>query len=369
MSGRLPLRPRPLDVLHVFSSFAVGGAQVRFAALVNHFGAAAKHRIVAMDGNRDARTLLHPGIDVYYPKLGIQRTDTLGNWRRIRKYLRKNPPDVLITSNWGSIDWAIARTGTGVRHLHMEDGFGADERDRQIFRRALTRWAVLGGSDVLLPSRTVERIARHVWRLPKRHLHYVPNGVDLARYAGVAPAVLPVGEGPVFGTVTALRAEKNLGRLLEAFALVRKTRPARLVIVGDGPVRAALQAQAMTLGIVESVIFAGHSSTPENYLAAFDVFVLSSDTEQMPLCVLEAGASGLPVAATDVGDLRAIVSPQNAPFLVARDAGALAKAMLALADDRDLAERVGAANRALVAKDFTQAEMFRQHWRLWTGTV
>jgi len=221
MNPKRPLARRQLDVLHVFSSFAIGGAQVRFAALVNHFGDAARHRIIAMDGNRDARTLIHPGIDVYYPKLGIQRTDTMGNWGRIRRYLRKTPPDVLITSNWGTIDWAIARLGMDVRHLHMEDGFGPEERDRQLFRRSFTRWLVLGKSDVLLPSRTVERIARKTWRLPAKNLHYVPNGVDLTRYQGAAPAPLPPGEGPVFGTVTALRPEKNLTRLLEAFAILR----------------------------------------------------------------------------------------------------------------------------------------------------
>jgi len=368
MSDEVEPKQRPLDVLHVFSSFAVGGAQVRFAALANHFGDAVRHRIVAMDGNRDARVLLNPELNVLFPKVGLLRHDTLGNFTRIRRYMDLYPPDVLITSNWGSIDWAIARRRNGPRHVHMEDGFGPDERDRQLFRRVLTRWVVLDKSQIILPSRTVELIARKKWRLPAGNLHYIPNGVDAARFAAAKPAVLPQGgEGPVFGTVTALRAEKNLPRLLEAFAIVRKAMPARLVIVGDGPLRAKLKTRAAKLGISGSVHFAGPSAAPEKYYACFDVFVLSSDTEQMPLCVLEAGAAGLPVAATDVGDMRVIVAPENAPYLVARDTAKLAEAMLALIKDPDAARRIGAANRALVARDFTQDAMFEKHWALWRG--
>jgi len=113
----------------------------------------------------------------------------------------------------------------------------------------------------------------------------------------------------------------------------------------------------------------GYSATPEHYFASFDVFALSSDTEQMPLCLLEAAASGLPVAATDVGDVKAILSADNAPFIVPRDAEALARAMLALIDNRVLATQIGEANRALCAAQFSQDAMFAAHWRLWTGAV
>jgi glycosyltransferase involved in cell wall biosynthesis len=356
-----PDRARAPDLLHVFATFAVGGPQARFAALANHIGAAARHRIIAMDGRLDAREKLDPSLDVSFPALALPKGNTQALWRAIRAYLRAAPPDLLVTSNWGSIDWAIARLATGVRHLHMEDGFGPEERDAQLARRVWTRRLVLRGSEILLPSRTLLRLATDVWRLPTKHLHYVPNGIDLRRFSAAVPATLPPGEGPIIGTIAALRAEKNISRLLRAFALLRATRPVRLIIAGDGPARAALQAEATALGIGPHTHFAGHTAVPEQFVAAFEVFALSSDTEQMPLSVLEAMAGGLPVASTDVGDVRTMLAAENDEFIVPRDDALLAGALGALLDDPARAHAIGAANRAKAVAEFDQGVMFARH--------
>jgi len=145
----------------------------------------------------------------------------------------------------------------------------------------------------------------------------VPNGIDLARFAGAAPMAAPPGEGPVIGTIAALRAEKNIARLLRAVARLRQSRPVRLVVVGDGPERSALEALAHSLGIDGATLFAGHSTHAERWMASFDVFALSSDTEQMPLSLLEAMASGLACACTNVGDVAGMVAGVNAPFVTA----------------------------------------------------
>jgi glycosyltransferase involved in cell wall biosynthesis len=347
-----------VDLLHVFATFAVGGPQARFAAIANHFGPGIKHRIIAMDGRLDAREKLNPGLDVSFPALALPRGGMLGTWRGIRAYLRAEPPDLLVTSNWGSIDWAIARLGTGVPHVHMADGFGPEERDRQLPRRVWTRRLVLHGSEVMLPSRSLLRIATDIWRLPPARLHYIPNGIDLRRFEGAEPSVLPDGEGPVIGTIAALRAEKNLARLLRAFALLRGRMQARLVIVGDGPERGALEALAAELGVAGDVYFAGHTGAPERFVAAFDVFALSSDTEQMPLSVLEAMAGGLAVAATDVGDVRAMLAEANGPYVVKRDDEALAGALAGVLAD---AQTVGAANRRRAAEHFDEDAMFDRY--------
>ena len=192
------------------------------------------------------------------------------------------------------------------------DGFGPEERATQIPRRVLTRRMALRRTPVVLPSRNLVRIATEVWKLPPRVIRYVPNGVDLARFStggdqrGAAE--------PVIGTVAALRAEKNIARLLRASP---RCRSGRLVIVGDGPERAALEALAAALGVAERVRFAGHHQDTAAFYAQFDVFALSSDTEQMPLSVIEAMASGLPVVSTDVGDVRLMVAEANAPHVTA----------------------------------------------------
>ena len=393
-------------LLHVFPSFAVGGAQVRFAAVANHFGSAYRHAIVAMDGDHACRERLNPGLDVSFPDPGLRKGDTAGNLRRIRRFLGEIKPSTMVTSNWGAIEWAMANLVPVVRHVHMEDGFGPDERAGQLPRRVWTRRIVLRRATVMLPSRTLLRIAAEVWRLPARCLRYVPNGVDLARFASVEPraastAVEPKagstvvepksGSTVVIGTVAALRAEKNVARLLRAFAGVQSATqdqpkvgqvrpkvgrtgtdadaPARLVVVGDGLQRPDLQRLAAELGIADRVRFAGHIAAPAAEYAGFDVFALSSDTEQMPLSVLEAMAAGLPVVSTDVGDVRAMLAEENAPYLVPRDDAALTAALTALLRDPAEARRVGAANRAKAERDFGEAAMFRSYAALFDGTA
>jgi len=345
----------PRRILHVFPTFAVGGAQTRFAAIANHFGAAASHVIVPLDGRTECREKLSPDLDVQFapPPPGLS---TLAAINHARRFLAAVRPDLLITSNWGSMDWAIARLATRPPHLHTEDGFGPLEQDRQLPRRVLTRRYVLRFSQVVLPSRTLLRIATDIWRLKPARLHYIPNGIDTARFAGATPAALPPGEGPVIGTIAALRPEKNVARLLQAFAQLAG--PERLVIVGDGPERRDLEALAATLGVADRMVFAGHSTTPESWLAAFDIFALSSDTEQMPLSLLEAMAAGLPVAATDVGDVSAMVAVENQPFVVPRDAAALAGSLRALLASPDTARATGRANAVAASDRFSQKQMF-----------
>jgi glycosyltransferase involved in cell wall biosynthesis len=346
-------------LLHVFPTFAVGGAQARFAAVANHLGAAARHIVVSLDGRLDAREKLDPRLDVRFAELPPP-AGRFGGARVALAFLRGLKVDRLVTSNWGSMDWAIANRITRVPHLHTEDGFGPEEQDRQLRRRVWTRRIVLRDSKVMLPSQTLLSLAKDVWRLPPVNLNYIPNGIDTARFAGARAAdperLRALGSGPVIGTIAALRPEKNLRRLLAAFAQFCTRQPARLVIVGDGAERAALEAEAMTLGIERHVLFAGHSRTPESWMRAFDIFALSSDTEQMPLSVLEAMAAGLPVVATDVGDVRLIVSRENIPLIVARDAGALAGAFA-----RALAANAGEANRAKARAEFDQAAMFARY--------
>ena len=351
-------------LLHVFSTFATGGPQVRFATLANHFGAAYRHAIIAMDGDKSCSARLDPALDVVFPPLLARKHDTLGNLRRIRRLLRTLRPDVLVTSNWGTVEWAMANRLPRVRHIHMEDGFGPEEQSRQLPRRVWLRRLFLRRSTVMLPSRTLVRIATEIWRLDPRQLRYIPNGIDLGRFAH---ALDRPGNTAVIGTVAALRPEKNLARLLRAFRLVADTQKARLVIVGDGAERGALTALADDLGLADHVDFTGHVADPAPRYGGFDIFALSSDTEQMPLSVLEAMAAGLPVAATDVGDVRAILAEANAPFIAACDDAALAASLRALLADRARRRAVGAANRAKAERDYDQKAMFQAWQKLFDG--
>jgi glycosyltransferase involved in cell wall biosynthesis len=359
-----PSNAPPPVVLHVFPTFAVGGAQVRFANLANRFGRAYRHIVVSLDGSLECRAKLAADLDVTFPDPGLVKGDLVGSIRRIRRFLREHRPSVMVTSNWGAIEWALANALPMVRHIHTEDGFGPEERARQLPRRVMARRFALRRSLVVVPSRTLLEIATNTWRLDPARLRYIPNGVDLHIPAASSQPSWP-GEGPVIGIVAALRPEKNVARLLRAFSLIES--PARLVIVGGGDERPRLESLAQELGIAGRTHFMGHLADPRPLYAAFDVFALSSDTEQMPLSVLEAMAAGRPIAATGVGDVRAMVSPENAPFISTLEDATLAVALRALVADSALRDRVGAANRAHATLYYDQETMFRAYAALLDG--
>jgi glycosyltransferase involved in cell wall biosynthesis len=314
--------------------------------------------IFAMDGRYDCRERLRDGLDITVADVLAKKRDTFGNRRRFRSYLKAHRPDLLVSYNWGSLEWSMANWPRLVPHLHIEDGFGPEEADRQLLRRVWTRRLLLSNSLLIVPSRTLERIALQIWRLSPTRVRYIPNGVDCQRFGGAetAPIDWP-GTNPVVGTVAALRPEKNLHRLLSAFRLVSESVPCRLLIAGEGEERGRLEEHAAALGVREDVKFTGHVERPEQIYAALDLFALSSDTEQMPTTVIEAMAAGLPVAAVDVGDVSHMVSAENRPFIADRNEASLANAICKLVQSRDLRARVGAANRVLAKTEFDEQKM------------
>lgn len=140
------------------------------------------------------------------------------------------------------------------------------------------------------------------------------------------------GAGPLFCTVGRMSPEKNHDRLLRAFAQVVDELPdARLVIVGDGPLRAALQETAAELGLSGAVHFTGQIASPAAVLTESDCFVLSSDYEGQPMVILEALVLDLPVITTAFGSAAASM-PEGTGRIVERDVDALADAMLSWTD-------------------------------------
>ena len=347
-------------LLHVFPTFAVGGSQMRFAQLVKLHGSRYRHTVIALDGNFDMANRL-AGTALDCRKLQFDKRHLIAGWRLFRQTLRNIGPDVLLTYNWGAMEWAlINRMGPALHHVHIEDGFGPEEAKTQLRRRVWARRLALAGRNtvVVLPSRNLERIALDVWSLPEARVRYIPNGVDCARFA--VPPRAAEGGPTVIGTVASLRREKNIARLIDAFAAIASQRgpgALELIIVGDGAERAGLEALARQRGVTDQVRFAGQSNQPESWLAQMDIFALSSDTEQMPLSLLEAMAAGLAVVATDVGDVAQMVSAENQAYVVpARDAD-FAAALAALIDDPAGQRALGQANQKKARETFDQDVM------------
>lgn len=351
-------------LLHAFSTFDLGGSQARFVALANACGPAYRHLIVAMDGRMQAAERLAAHVDWQPMAIANRRGGALANRAAFRQALQDWQPDGLFSYNWGAIEWAAGNRPRRVPHVHVEDGFGPAEAQAQLPRRVWGRRVLLGlgHAHVVVPSRRLAACAQ-AWWIPPSRLRYIPNGVPQSVGARARAVVAP-GRPLVIGTVTGLRPEKNLGRLLRGFAAARRAHDLRLLIVGDGAERGALEALAQRLGIAADVTFTGYLRAPQERLREMDLFALSSDTEQQPISMLEAMALGIPVIATRVGDV---------PFIVPAEVG---QAVLSDPDDADftatlqsvLSQRAvwphwAAANLARARSHFAFDAMV-ERWRL-----
>lgn len=371
-----PASGSPPRLLHVFSTFDVGGPQIRFVQLVRGLGDAFEHLVLAMNGENRAMARLPAGAPVRLLPFKQDKSQPLRNLWRFRRRLADLRPDLLVTYNWGAIEWGLVNLPAPVcPHVDIEDGFGPEEAARPLARRTRLRRLVYGRARcVVVPSRTLETIALEGWGLPRERVLYLPNGIRTEAAAAPPDRALLAslglaGDEPLIGTVAALRPEKNLGRLLEAFrlAVVEPGRPGRLVVVGDGPERPALEARARELDIAGRVIFTGYLDGPERLLGALQLYALSSDTEQMPISLVEAMAAALPVAATDVGDVAAMVADENRPYVRGRDTASLAKSLGALLDEPAAGARLGAANQVRARRDFSEEAMIERYRRVFTG--
>ena len=359
-------------LVHVFPTFAVGGAQIRFSQLAAAHGDRYHHTIIALDGILDTVSLLSKQIVVKVVVPNFDKASGVRTLIRCRGILNELKPGMLITYNWGAMDWALAnRCAPLAGHVHIEDGFGREENSRQFRRRVWLRRVALSGSHtrVIVPSQQLERIAKDVWRLSSSATQYIPNGIDCSRFIHAASG-RHRRSGPItVGTIATLRPEKNLARLIRAFAVVAANLPddmLRLVIVGDGPERQNLEAAARASGRGKQILFVGPTKTPHLSLAEFDVFALSSDTEQMPLSVLEAMAAHLPVVSFAVGDLQNMVSEENRCFVSTPldDEESYHRCLHTLIFSRELRERLGAANQTRVQERFEQRLMVTRYAQL-----
>ena len=346
-------------ILHVFPSFGFGGSQLRLAAVMKGLGPRFRHSVIAVDGSYRAAGILPDGIDVM---LGEGRHDALGFLPRLRHYresIAALSPDILVTHNWGSIEWALANRFGGVPHVHIEDGFGPEESVRQLPRRVWTRCLALRRSLVVVPSLTLQAIATGLWRLPRAGVRYIPNGIGPRDKFETSLENLGIDSAsPRIVWVGALRPEKNPLRMLQAFAGVKNE--AVLLLLGDGPEREAVTREAERLGLGNRLYLLGNRQDARDIIMQCDLLALSSDTEQMPLVVLEAMDAGLAVAATDVGDVRAMLAPENSPFVVS-GTDALAGAMRGLLGDEKRRQAIGAANRCRAREIYHLDDMVRAY--------
>jgi glycosyltransferase involved in cell wall biosynthesis len=367
----------PVRILHAHSTFSLGGKEARAVRLMNAFGDAAEHVILSgMPGQLSARSAIDPGIKVDFPADAPSLTGRPGLARlfRLSRYMRGF--DLVLTYNWGAFDAVMARyLFRGPPLIHHEDGFNEDEAEGlKTSRNLYRRLGLSAACKLVVPSQRLETIARTAWAQPGERVERIPNGIPVDRYAGgleegLIPGLETREAEVLIGTVAGLRAIKNLPRLVRAFAGMR-FKNARLVIVGEGPESERILAEARALGVADRVLLPGFLPDPARYIGRFSVFALSSDSEQFPISLVEAMAAGLPVVATNVGDIAAMVAPDNLPLVVqAGDEAAFSRALDSLAERPDLREAIGRANRARAEAEYDERGMIERYARLYGEAI
>lgn len=360
-------------VLHIFPSFGIGGQQRRLIDLIAAFGDQLHHEIISLDDEISASTLLVDPDQVPVRALNLPKSLAirLGNIRVLRAAIVEAEPAYLCTYNWGSIEAVLAWRSFGAAafeggqkpsHLHFEDGFGPDEDlDCQNPKRVWTRRLALVRSTIIVPSHGLETLALTRWNLPSDRVLRLGNGIDLERFS--VPGKKPSDDGPVMiGSVGALRREKRFDLLIDTATTVAKDHPCAVTLVGDGPEMTMLRAQAANVTRHVKVDLPGPTRAAQEWYARFDIFMMSSQTEQMPISLMEAMAAGLPVVATNVGDIDRMVSEENKPFIVENgDLQGLSVALAKLVAARDLRQRLGAANQRKAMAHFGREQMITHY--------
>jgi glycosyltransferase involved in cell wall biosynthesis len=300
------------------------------------------------------------GFDVTLP---FRLAARLAGWRV--DVIHTHNPHALI---YGAPAARVLRTAA----VHSKHGINPDVGRRMWLRRVASK--LVDAYVAVTPM--LSDVALQKRECAPGKLHVIPNGIDTLLYAPNPSArarvrqELGIPENAwVVGTVGRLAPEKNQGLLIDAMADLLSER-CHLLIVGDGPERQALLARAASSRRQEFVHLTGQREDIADVLTAFDVFVLTSHTEGLPLVLLEAMATGVPVVATAVGGIPDLVDHRVTGFLTPpRDPQPLKKYLAWLTRRPYAAFEVADRARRLVLRRHSLSRMARDYEHLYRSVV
>ena len=274
----------------------------------------------------------------------------------LRRWLKSHPADI-VNPHSSTDSWLAALASLGLPHAaplvrtrHISAAIPNNFTTRWLYRKATRHIATTGE---LLRQQLIEQNGYAPARITS-----VPTGVDTEHFApgdkAAARTKLGLPQGArIIGIVATLRSWKGHRYLLDAFAQLPDEH-ARLVIVGDGPQREALQARIAELGLDGRVIMAGNQRDVLPWLQAMDIFVLPSyANEGVPQAILQAMLCGLPIISTPIGSiLEAVQHEQTGLVVEPRNSRQLHEAVSRLLHDAALCQTLGAAARMRAQEKF-----------------
>lgn len=303
------------------------------------------------------------------PQIG--RTDYF-SFLKVARILRSERIDVIHTHNTQPfVDGTMGALLSGVRtivHTDHARNF-PDKRRYMLAERAMSFFAyrVVGVSD-----HTSANLAKYE-KIPTAKIETIPNGIDGSAFdiqvdCGAKRRELGIpDDGIVLGIGVRLTAQKGITYLIQAMPeVVARLSRVMLVIAGEGPLEDELKTQAVRLGVDRHVLFVGPRTDMADLLKVFDLYVLPSLWEGLPMVLLEAMAAGCTIVATSVGGVpSAIENDVNGLLVPPKDPAALAAAINRAIEDEPLRRRLALAARQVFASRFSAETMTRRYERLY----
>ena len=243
---------------------------------------------------------------------------------------------------------------------------------------ALTRFCVEQSSAITVPSEYLREQAELLMGIPAEHpVEVIPNCVDTDRFVPASvrdpkhfAALFPtVSCGPTLMHVSNFRGVKRSTDLMDVLGRLRQRVPARLLLVGDGPERAACEARAAALGLTNATCFLGALASFHEHLQHADGFLLTSESESFGLAALEALSCGVPVFGYRVGGLPSVVTEDTGRLVAPLDQGALADALFEVLSRPQLQAALARGARARALANFRMQPCLERAAHVYTRTA
>ncbi len=360
-------------VLHLIHSLEMGGAQKVIINLVRHHDRSA---FIPVVGSLRRAGTLEPlinkaGTDVVY----FDKTSPLdiGCALRLREYIRANGISIVNAHNFSASLWGrIACAGlNNVAFVVTEHG----RLENPSFKvRFFNRIFASGVDAIIAVSEETAEFIRMSFPYNAHKIHVVINGIDIPDEPGWSKSQLESefgipSDAPVIATLGAFTPVKDQALLINAVHLVLRELPdARLLLIGDGPLRSELEHLVDTLRMRESVVFAGERIDGPEILDASNVFCLSSRQEGTPIALLDAMARKCPMVLTKVGGIPYIVTDETEALLVPHgEPGLLAAALKRILNSGELAGKLASNALLRLRADFSAETMTRNTEEVYRG--
>ena len=336
-----------MKILQVIPYFCFGGAETMCENLTYALKAMGHEvTVVSLYAERTpiSRRMEEAGVKIRYldKKLGLD----VSMVPKLRRIMAEEKPDVVHT-HLDVIKYAVAAAKlAGVKRcVHTVHNVAEKEAEGTLQKIINKTYFSLGWSTPVALSPEVQKSICAFYGMREEKVPVIYNGVDLSHCmpkegcgAGDVVKIVHVGR---------FNEQKNHGRLLRAFKLLLQTHPnCRLNLVGDGELMENVKALASELGISEKITFLGSRSNVYPFLREADIFVLPSDYEGMPMTIIEAMGTGLPIVATRVGGVPDMIEEGVSGLLTDCDEAEVAAAMARLVSDEALRERLGQKAKA-----------------------